>query len=257
MLAAPGSGPPFSLREFLSMDTLEARLGAIDSVLADLPQVHLHEPSGVSFTDRDCYELLAAHCPPGARTLETGLGMSTLLFAMWGTEHICVAPNEDEVRRWQEHCRSRGIRAAGVRFEIARSDEALPRLEVNHLDAVLVDGLHGFPTPIIDWYYAGSWLRRDGIIILDDVQLPHVRLGLLSFLNKDPRWDRLAETNKWVAYRKLRDEGSLSETWQDQHFLWSARERARRIAREGPIRVARRKLSRTLQRMSAGRPTSA
>ncbi len=223
--------------------------------------VHRMHPSGEvyagRFTDRDCYALLAEHCPPRARTLETGLGISTVLFAMWGTEHICIVPDEDQVRRCLEHCRARGIGTDGVRFEIAPSDEALPRLAASQLDVVFVDGSHGFPAPIIDWYYAGGRLRRDGIIILDDVQLPHVRLGLLPFLDRDPRWGRLAATNKWVAYRKFVDEGSLGENWTNQRFLFSAGERwdtqrvrARRIAREGVIRVASRKLGRTLQRLS-------
>ena len=165
-----------------------------------------------------CYEFLARHCAPGARTLETGLGVSTVLFAMWGTEHICVVRSEDEVRRWREHCQSRGIGGDSVRFELGRSHDALPRLQVEPLDLVFVDGSHGFPAPIIDWFYAGEHLRRNGVIVFDDTHLPHVRLGLFEFLEKDPRWTRLESTGRWAAYRKDRV-GPLSEDWTEQPFL--------------------------------------
>jgi hypothetical protein len=52
----------------------------LERLLADPPRVHaeLHAPPelGVWLTERECYELIAARCPPGSRTLETGLGLS-------------------------------------------------------------------------------------------------------------------------------------------------------------------------------------
>ena len=81
-----------------------------------------------------------------------------------------------------------------VAFEVGWSDEVLPRLTGPPLDLVLVDGGHGFPAPILDWYYAASRLRQGGLVILDDLQLPQVRIGLHEFLDADPRWERVEET---------------------------------------------------------------
>ncbi len=231
------------------MRTLEERLAAVDSILANAPQVH---PGAVSAqgevwsTERDCYAFLAEHCGPGSRTLETGLGVSTVLFAAWGTEHICVVPDAEQVQRCLDYCRDNGIDTQKLGFELARSDESLPGLDLPALDAVLVDGGHGFPSTIIDWYYAGSRLRRGGVIVFDDVQLPQVELGLLPFLDADPRWKQLAITEKWVAYRKER-EGPLYDHHLDQPFLhraWRTRglvSRVRYVARTGPITAVRRK----------------
>ena len=114
---------------------------------------------------------------------------------------------------------------------------------------VLIDGSHGFPSPIIDWYYAGGRLRRGGVIVFDDIQLPHVQLGLLPFLEADPRWSRPARTDKRVAYRKKRD-GPLYDRHLDQRFLyraWRVRgfaARVRYVARTGPITAVRRKYGR-------------
>jgi hypothetical protein len=86
------------------------------------------------------------------------------------------------------------------------------------LDLVLVDGGHGFPTPILDWYYGAGRLRQGGVVIVDDLQLRQVRLGLMEFLDADLRWERVESTGKWAAYRRLTT-GNLREEWRDQAFL--------------------------------------
>jgi len=60
--------------------------------------------------------------------------------------------------------------------------------------------------------------RTRDLVILDDLQLPQVRLGLHEFLVADPRWECVEETHKWGAYRRL-GAGHLREEWRDQSFL--------------------------------------
>jgi hypothetical protein len=105
-----------------------------------------------------------------------------------------------------------------VTFHIGSSERVLPNLALQDLDLVFIDGCHGFPLPVIDWFYAGSMLRADGVAVLDDAQLPQVRLGLFDFLNRDPRWTRTRRRPKWVAYQR-RESGSLTEEWAQQPFL--------------------------------------
>ena len=70
----------------------------IETVLADPPQVHYGAPSGVWATDRSCYDFIATALPEeGGVTLETGCGISTVLFALWAAEHVCVVPSANEV----------------------------------------------------------------------------------------------------------------------------------------------------------------
>lgn len=195
-----------------------SRLEALESVLADPPSVHEFAPRGVWETESSAYRFMAEKCPPGSRTLETGLGISTLLFALWGTEHTCVVADQGEVDRLRAHAEPRGIDMGTVRFEVGRSDEVLPALDGPPLDLVLVDGSHAFPLAIIDWYYAAGRLRAGGHVILDDVQLTQVSLGLRRFLSRDPRWRSVAGTGKWAAYRRD-TEHSLSEEWLDQEFV--------------------------------------
>jgi predicted O-methyltransferase YrrM len=196
-----------------------ARQDDIDAVLADPPQVHWGAPRGVWNTDRSCYEFIASALPEdgSAATLETGCGISTVLLAQWAARHVAVVPKPAEVDACRAYLEARGL-AEAVSFEVGWSDEVLPRLSGPPLDLVLVDGGHGFPAPILDWYYAAARLKEGGVVVLDDLQLPQVKLGLLEFLDADPRWERAESTDKWAAYRRL-SAGPLREEWRDQAFL--------------------------------------
>jgi hypothetical protein len=204
----------------------DQRRRQVEEALRDPPQTHPDAPGGVWSTDRWCYDFVADNLPEEARTLETGCGVSTVLLAQWSAEHVCIVPDADEERRTREWLDAHGLSQNGLRFEIGPSDTVLPSLEAGPLDLVLVDGSHGFPAAIIDWYYGCGMLRRGGIAIFDDVNLKPVGLGLARFLDADPRWQRLQSSWKWAAYRRLAD-GPLREDWLKQPFLGRPRERGR------------------------------
>jgi len=222
---------------------LDQRLAVVERVLADPPSVHPMDFStdptlGVWSTEPDCYRFLAEHCPPGTRTLETGCGTSTVLFAAFGAAHICCTAGQEEADRVLADCQARGIPVDDVRFEVGHSHRTLPALEAagTTRDLVLIDGSHGFPAPMVDWYYAGALLGKAGVLVVDDVNLPAVRL-LRRFLDQDPRWESLAGTDKWRAWRRLTD-GTLSEDWIAQVWYRTRRQRAKQLA-QGAITRAR------------------
>ena len=207
----------------MGLDPAE-RLAIVDRLLADPPVVHPMDRSsrpamGVWSTEASAYRFIAERCDEASRTLETGLGLSTALFAALGCEHTCVTGSWDEVERLRTYCDLKGFDTAHVRFEAGGSHAALPRmLDDGELDLVLVDGGHGYPTPILDWFYAGYRLRPGGVALIDDVHLPAVR-SLLQFLDRDPRWPALERNDKWHAYER-RSSGPLVEDWTDQpHYV--------------------------------------
>lgn len=201
------------------------RFEVIDEVLADPPVVHYmseadfvqSRQSGVWSTDRSCYEFLAERCAADSDTLETGSGVSTVLFAAWGTNHTVVTPGPQEAKAIEDYCRQRHIATDRLTFEVSTSDVALPRRRPDPLDLVLIDGGHGFPTPLLDWYYAGGCLRKGGTLVVDDLQLPAVKV-LNDFLSRDGRWLAVGGNGKWVAYER-RSEGPLGEDWFLQPFF--------------------------------------
>lgn len=205
-------------------DALSERLRLLDRVLLDPPRVHYmsvqdvesRHQSGVWSTERSCYELLAGCCPAGSRTLETGSGLSTILFAGWGAHHLCVTPGQEEADAIVVYCRDRDIRTDRLTFDVRPTDVALPELALTEIDVVLIDGGHGFPMPMIDWYFACRRLRRGGVLVVDDLQLPAVEV-LTRFIRADQRWRWKAGTEKWAAFERLAD-GELREDWYMQPF---------------------------------------
>lgn len=201
------------------------RLASIGAVIAEPPHVHDGAPGGVWGTSSDCYEFIARHLPDDAVTLETGLGISTVLFGLWSTNHTCVVGSADQVDALRSYMRDHQHSIDNVRFEIGTSDRVLPSLILEPLDLFLIDGGHGFPVPAIDWYYGSLTLRPGGIVVIDDIQLPSVDDFLVRFLRLDPRWTLIGGDHKWLAFRKEGD-FSLSEEWSEQRFLGRRRQPA-------------------------------
>lgn len=195
-------------------------LDLVQRLLADRPDVHnigVHGDVGLLATVPECYRFLADHCVAGARTLETGAGLSTLLFAAALASHDCVTPDAREADRLVEHCRSRGIRHEGLRFHIGPSERVLPALEPTELDLVFLDGNHGFPVAVIDFFFAGGRLRAGGVLVLDDLHLPVPRL-VADFCDHDAGWTQLQRADRWGAWERG-SSGALGADHFDQPFL--------------------------------------
>jgi hypothetical protein len=189
---------------------VDARLAIGRRIFDRPPRVHPNAPNGAVWrTNWGCYEFMAGMVGPGDRTLETGTGISTVMFAAWGCEHLAIVPSEYQANVIMDYCNEMGIDTSHLRFDLRSSEIGLPAMERSpELDLVFIDGAHGFPLPIIDWFYGAGLLRRGGVVVFDDVKLPAVSNLLNSYLERDDRWERIDGTPVWRAYRRL-SEGPL------------------------------------------------
>jgi predicted O-methyltransferase YrrM len=154
----------------------------------------------------------------GSRTLETGSGLSTALFAAKGCEHQCVVPVQSEILLLEKWGREHGISLDRVTFHCERSEHVLPAMADGPLDLVLIDGAHSFPCPFIDWFYAGRRLRAGGLLVVDDTQIWTGRV-LSRYLREDPEWALVREfPMRASVFRRLRQGGEL-EDWTRQPFV--------------------------------------
>jgi len=154
----------------------------------------------------DALEWLETNVHSGMRTLETGAGASTLVFAAAGVVHEAVTPDPEEERRVRAACAARGIDDANVTFHIGRSQDVLPALESAPLDLVLVDGAHGFPYPILDWWYLAPLLKVGGRMLLDDAYLSPVA-AVVDYVRTSDAWELEAPVSfRTACIRKLRDD---------------------------------------------------
>ena len=153
-----------------------------------------------------------------SKTLETGAGISTLIFALKRTDHITITPNETEILSIKEYAEAKQIRVDTIRFIIDESDKYLPKCDLDGLDLILIDGKHAFPWPIVDWFYTADRLNKMGFMIIDDAQMFSVAI-LKAFMQEDPRWKLYRSYgNRTFVFQKLQD--SVHDVaWHMQPYL--------------------------------------
>ena len=124
----------------------------------------------------------------GMTTLETGAGLSTILFALNGCNHTSVVPDATQMDRILDWCEENEVITDRLKFIIDGSERALPKYVFSSpIDLYLIDGGHGFPTPFIDWFYVANNIKVGGLIVVDDVQIWTGRV-LRQFLAEEPDW---------------------------------------------------------------------
>jgi predicted O-methyltransferase YrrM len=240
---------------------LTGRLGRIDvDTLCELAP-RLHTDNGgqpISWAiSRAMLDVIARLVGPGSRTLETGAGYSTVIFAARGCDHICIQPDPDQAESIRRFCSEQGVSTDQIRFILEGSERALPALDVADLDLVLIDGRHGFPAPMIDWAYTAPMLRVGGLLIVDDTQLWTGDV-LRRFLLAERDWELAEEyAPRAAVFRKI-GAGAGAKEWHEQPYVISRNrwvvprrgfELAPRFVREGRtselVTYARRRLRRS------------
>jgi hypothetical protein len=151
-------------------------------------------------------EWLEQNVHDGMATLETGAGASTIVFASRGAEHEAVTPDPTEEERIRGACRDRRIDDSRLTFRIGRSQDVLPDLPQRQLDLVLVDGAHGFPYPVLDWWHLAPRLKVGGWMLLDDAYLPGVS-AVVDFVRSSDGWELEEPVSfRTALIRKLSDD---------------------------------------------------
>jgi predicted O-methyltransferase YrrM len=131
-------------------------------------------------------------------TLETGSGASTIVFAAAGTDHDAVTPNAGEESRVRTACEELGVSSERVSFRVGFSHDVLPTLPPRPLDLVLLDGAHGFPYPVLDWWHVAPRLAVGGRILLDDAYMPPVAV-VVDHVRASTAW----EVERSIGYRTV------------------------------------------------------
>jgi predicted O-methyltransferase YrrM len=217
----------------------------LEELLARAPKFHSHHGHPWSWQlASEALSFIDTHVDAGMVTLETGAGVSTVLFAARGARHTAIAPAAEEFLRIRRFCAENGVSLDDVTLLDAKSEAVLPALDMGALDLVLIDGSHAFPAPFVDWLYTAGSLKVGGHLVVDDIQLwtGHV---LRRFLEEEPGWVlRHAHAGRFAVFVKSRPFTGLPE-WTEQPFVTKrskslqAVSRARRavdLVRRGELR---------------------
>jgi hypothetical protein len=138
-----------------------------------------------------------------------------VVFAARGDEHEAITPDQGEVDAILSRAASLGIDASGVRFHVGPSETVLPAWTPRPLDLVLIDGAHGFPYPVLDWWHLAPHLRIGGHLLLDDAYLPAVA-GIVDHIRSSPSW-RLEPAVSFRTAHAVKLDDDAPEAMADAH----------------------------------------
>ena len=166
------------------------------------------------------------------------------MLAARGAVHEAVTPDPGEEDRIRSRCAELGIDAASVTFRIGLSHEVLPRWEPRPLDLVLIDGAHGFPYPILDWWHVAPHVRIGGTVLLDDAYLPAIA-AIVDYARSSDAW----RVDDAVSFRTAR----LTKLADEQPPVHGRRRRRPGEMRFGYLPPHRRVVASTRQRVFSTR----
>jgi len=186
------------------------------TLLNDKPR--FHDWSDVPPTSAEVLEFIYRNLNSDMTTLETGAGHSTVVFAIAGTNHVCIDTGKQECERIAGYCSNIGVDTSRIAFINRSSDAALSRSETTppQLDFIFIDGAHRFPFPIIDYHYTEGRLKIGGILGVDDFTMPSVRI-LYDFLRGEDEWEIVEEIGETAFFRRVSETRIVSD-WQGQNI---------------------------------------
>lgn len=157
----------------------------------------------------------------GATVLETGAGLSTLVFlAAQPRRLIAIAPDEALRQRIDTQIERFFPKKAEYEFYADLSENVLPELartDEPYLDLALIDGGHGMPTVFVDFCYINKILKPGGYLAVDDIQLYSAR-QLYLLLKNQPEFEISDDFGKLIIFRKTQDIRFLPD-WGGQPFV--------------------------------------
>lgn len=140
------------------------------------------------------------------RSIETGIGYSTLIFGAKKSNHTVIFPDQSVEPKVRDYAAKNDINLENVTFIVGKSENVLPTL-TQKINFALIDGDHKFPNAIVDFFYLNSLLEVNGIMVVDDLQINSVLL-LYNFLITSSRWKLLGvfDYNRCCAFQKIKDD---------------------------------------------------
>jgi hypothetical protein len=231
------------------------------SIIQAVPTLHTADPLAAP----KVLKAIASHLctQPVYYSVETGVGVTTLLFSHLSEHHVVFAFDEGSgsIRNVKT---SPSFNVATTSFVEGPTQATMPLYHPQHrLQAALLDGPHGFPFPQLEYYYIYPQLEEKALLILDDIHIRSVH-DLCSFLRADEMFQLVEVLERTALFRRTTAPvfDPLADGWWLQgynrslllRFTWHEK---LRDSIPGPVRAAARNVRRwILARQGAFRPSN-
>ena len=163
--------------------------------------------------------------------IETGSGNSTIAFLLANPKKVdSISPDFELWSRIEDYCKSRHIPTEKLYPIKAKSEWSLPSLalEKNKYDIGLIDGCHGWPTSFVDLYYIYFMLRKNGYLIIDDIQLHSIKEMANLVVSDKEKFELVVNLGKTLVFKKLTDDVELGE-WSQQEYIVEKTNEAKKL----------------------------
>jgi len=122
------------------------------------------------------------------RSVETGCGASTIVFAQHSAHHtVSCYDDRSEIGSSVNYAQNfPGCRHDQVKWICGPTQRPIVFAEplTPPVDIALIDGPHGYPFPELEYFALYRWLKPGGILIVDDIHIPTIN-NLHRFLLQD------------------------------------------------------------------------
>jgi hypothetical protein len=162
---------------------------SLDATLAEICALG-NDWHGAGTVSNEALRAMSERSPrPLARSAETGTGRSTVLLSNLSQSHVVFTKDDRGDGDSLDRVRSSPLFVStAVDFVIGRTQLTIPSYRFQEaLDLVFIDGPHGFPFPVLEYYYLYPHVRPGGLLIVDDIQIPSIRF-MFRFLSGDDMW---------------------------------------------------------------------
>jgi tetratricopeptide (TPR) repeat protein/glycosyltransferase involved in cell wall biosynthesis len=182
----------------------------------------VHGETGLLNVSIELLQLLDQQVNAPAQTLESGAGLSTILFALKGVTHHCVSPSPELVEKIQVYCQRHQISTASITFHIQRFEDYLTDVQLYDLDLILLDSDHLLPHLPADWLYTAPRLKAGGLAVINNLQV-WTGAVLREFLKLEANWEWIADLSRdfpnSAIFRKLYQNQNQNQNQQLQASL--------------------------------------
>jgi hypothetical protein len=192
-----------------------------DKIAASLGEDRGH--SGGAFASvhlREIERLLPGSADASA---ETGCGFSTILFSNISRNHTSFCLDDRPEGKTSSVLfaqNNRHFKSESLRWVFGPTQETLP-IHKDHAiyDFILIDGPHGYPFPELEYIFLFPHLRKGGLLLIDDVNIPTIG-RMADILCEDEMFDPVALIGGTLALRRTDADGfdPRGDGWWLQRF---------------------------------------